>query len=95
MKVRSTKLLRASVPIVLLTGSLAFMALSRLTGVGLVEIPSSECLRSLNPLLIPVVFTAAYVARAGATLVFAFTLAGLIGELLPKQVAVRYLGEEG
>ena len=83
--------LRAFIPLALFVFSLAYFIYTKVTGFTPIRLPGIEEMKSYGPLLLPILFTAMYIVRAGAALTFAFLTAGFIGELVPRHILLNYL----
>lgn len=83
--------LKAFIPLALFALSLGYFIYARLTGFTPLKLPTIEEMKAYGPVLLPLLYTGAYIARAWAALVFAFLAAGFISELIPKHVLLNYL----
>ncbi len=83
--------LKMFIPLSLLVFSLGYFVYAKLTGFTLVKPMSIEVMKSYGPLFLPFLYIFYYLARAWSALLFAFLIAGFIGELVPKQVLLKYL----
>lgn len=90
-EVSAFSVLKGSITLFLLAVSLGYFIYCRVTGFSPVKMPAVEELRAMSPIMIPLVYTFAYVVKAGAALVFAFITAGIIAECFPKQKVLKYL----
>ncbi len=83
--------LKASAPLILFVLSLGYFVYAKVTGFTPFKFPTINEMKAYGPFLLPLIYVTVYLIRAGAALVFAFLLAGFIGELVPKQVMLNYL----
>ena len=85
------RFLKAFVPLALLVSSLTYFVYAKLTGFTPVQLPSVEEMKAYGPLLLPLLYIAAFLVRSGAALALAFLAAGFIRVMLPRHVLLNYL----